>query len=91
MFGAFGQIPINDFMIGKTASGAYRARIYGVRYVVSFTVLALTLPLIAFVYENWGFDTLFRILAIAAAAVLCAVALLPGRLPEPPRPAVAAE
>jgi hypothetical protein len=39
MLGAFGQIPINDFMIGKMASGAFRARIYGVRYVVSFSVL----------------------------------------------------
>ena len=41
MLGAFGQIPINDFMIGKMASGPARARIYGVRYVVSFTVLAV--------------------------------------------------
>ncbi len=36
MLGAFGQIPINDFMIGKMASGPARARVYGVRYVVSF-------------------------------------------------------
>ncbi|MGZ0190467.1 MAG: MFS transporter, partial [Alphaproteobacteria bacterium] len=28
MLGAFGQIPISDFMIGKMASGAYRARAY---------------------------------------------------------------
>src|SRR3954454_13145500 len=28
MLGAFGQIPINDFMIGKMASGAARARVY---------------------------------------------------------------
>ena len=83
MIGAFGQIPINDYMIGKTASGAYRARIYGVRYVVSFTVLAATLPLIAFVYQNWGFDTLFRILAIAAIVILGAVAVLPKKLPTP--------
>ena len=66
MLGAFGQIPINDYMIGKMASGAFRARIYGVRYVVSFTVLAATLPLIAIVYDRFGFDTLFRILAGAA-------------------------
>ena len=59
MLGAFGQIPINDFMIGKMASGAARARVYGMRYVVSFTALAAALPLIAFVYERWGFDTLF--------------------------------
>ncbi|NKB58100.1 MAG: MFS transporter [Alphaproteobacteria bacterium] len=90
MLGAFGQIPINDFMIGKTASGAYRARIYGIRYVVSFTVLAATLPLIAFVYKNWGFDTLFIILASAAAVILAAVAILPKQLPTPePAPAAA--
>ncbi len=90
MLGAFGQIPINDFMIGKTASGAYRARIYGVRYVVSFSVLAATLPLIGFVYHNWGFDTLFRILAVAAVVILAAVAVLPKQLPTPetvPEPA----
>jgi MFS family permease len=90
MLGAFGQIPINDYMIGKLASGAYRARIYGVRYVVSFTVLAATLPLVAFVYDAWGFDTLFRILAGAALVILIAVAVLPRRLPTPETvPAVA--
>ncbi|MBT3360238.1 MAG: MFS transporter [Rhodospirillales bacterium] len=83
MLGAFGQIPINDYMIGKMASGEFRARVYGVRYVVSFSVLAATLPLIAFVYENWGFDTLFQILAAAAAVIFTAVTLLPRRLPEP--------
>ncbi len=91
MLGAFGQIPINDFMIGKMASGPFRARIYAVRYVVSFTVLALSLPLIAFVYETWGFDTLFRILAATALVVLAAVAVLPRRLPTPEAEPLAAE
>jgi predicted MFS family arabinose efflux permease len=83
MLGAFGQIPINDFMIGKMASGPYRARIYGVRYVFSFTVLAVSLPLIALIYETWGFDTLFRVLASAAAIILVATFSLPRRLPTP--------
>ena len=91
MLGAFGQIPINDYMIGKMASGAFRARIYGVRYVVSFSVLATTLPLIAFVHANWGFDTLFRILAGAAFVILVAVVLLPKRLPTPQLAPSAAE
>lgn len=82
MLGAFGQIPINDFMIGKMASGTARARVYAVRYVVSFTVLAASLPFIGFVYGNWGFDTLFLILAAAAAVLLFAVTLLPRRLPN---------
>jgi MFS family permease len=83
MLAAFGQIPINDYMIGRMAQGEYRARIYGVRYVVSFTVLAAALPLISVVYENWGFDALFRLLALSAAVILCAVAMLPRRLPTP--------
>jgi MFS family permease len=81
MLAAFGQIPINDYMIGRLADGEWRARIYGVRYVVSFTVLAATLPLIAVVYESWGFDTLFRVLAVSAAIILAAVLMLPQRLP----------
>lgn len=83
MLGAFGQIPINDFMIGKMASGSARARIYGVRYVVAFSVLAASLPLIAFVYENYGFDTLFRVMAVSAAVIFLATACLPSRLPAP--------
>jgi len=81
MLGAFGQIPINDFMIGKMASGAARARVYGIRYVVSFTALAAALPLIAFVYERWGFDTLFYVLAVAATVILALVTCLPRKMP----------
>ena len=90
MLAAFGQIPINDYMIGRLAEGEWRARIYGVRYVVSFTALAATLPLIAFVYETWGFDALFRVLAASAAVILAAVLMLPQRLPQPQAAAVRA-
>ena len=83
MLAAFGQIPINDYMIGRMAQGEFRARIYGLRYVVSFTALAATLPLIQFVYATWGFEMLFRILAVAAALVLAIVSQLPGQMPQP--------
>ena len=82
MLGAFGQIPINDFMIGRMAKSELRASIYGARFVVSFAVLAAVLPLIAWVHANWGFDVLFYALAASASALVAAVALLPERLPE---------
>ena len=44
MLGAFGQIPINDYMIGRMAKSELRASIYGVRYVISFLVLGAALP-----------------------------------------------
>jgi MFS family permease len=83
MLGAFGQIPINDYMIGKMAQGEARARVYAIRYVVSFTALAAALPLIAFIYEGWGFDTLFRVLSLTALTIFVAVSLLPRRMPTP--------
>lgn len=89
MVGAFGQLPINDYMIGRMARPETRASIYGARFVLTFTVLALSLPLIAWIHSNWGFDVLFRLLAGVAVLVFLAAALLPGRLPEPTAPAPA--
>ena len=83
MIGAFGQVPINDYMVGKMASGEFRARVFGARYVVSFMSLALSLPLIGMVHQRWGFDVLFWMLAACAAIVLCAAAMLLARIPAP--------
>lgn len=81
MLGAFGQIPINDFILSKIVSDKYRARIYGVRFVVGFTALAATLPFISTVHEYSGFDTLFRILAGLALITLIAFYFFPRKLP----------
>jgi MFS family permease len=83
MLGAFGQIPINDYMIGRMAKSELRASIYGVRYVISFAVLGAALPMIGWVHGRWGFDTLFMLLSAIAVIILGAVSLLPRRLPEP--------
>jgi MFS family permease len=83
MLGAFGQIPINDYMIGRMARSEFRASVYGARYVVSFVALAAALPLIAWVHGTWGFDMLFRILAAAAVVIFLAVSLIPSTLPVP--------
>lgn len=83
MLGAFGQIPINDYMIGKMAKSELRASVYGLRYLVSFIALASALPLISWVHKTYGFDFLFYVLALSAAVILAAAALLPRRLPEP--------
>mgnify|MGYP001820235479 CR=1 FL=1 len=83
MLGAFGQIPINDYMIGRMARSELRASIYGTRYIVSFAVWAAVVPMIAWVHHNWGFDVLFYILAGSATAIFLAVLSLPKNLPEP--------
>ncbi len=82
MLGAFGQVPINDYLIGRMAKSELRAQVYGARYVLSFSVMSVSIPFIAWVYANWGFDRLFIILSACAAAILLAVTLLPRRMPD---------
>ena len=83
MLGAFGQIPINDYMIGKMAKSEFRASIYGVRFVVSFAVWAVVVPLISLVHRDYGFDILFYILAACALVIFVAASMLPKNLPSP--------
>ncbi len=70
MLGVFGQVPVNDFLIGTTASKISRSRAFGARYAVSFIAFSGALPLIAIIQTHWGFDGLFRVLALCAAIIL---------------------
>jgi MFS family permease len=78
MFVVFGQIPINDVLIGRMARSEWRSRVFALRYVVTFSVMASTVPLIGWVHANWGFERLFSILTGAALAIFAATLLLPG-------------
>ena len=77
MLFVFGQIPINDVLIGRITTSQWRSRAYGVRYVVTFTVMASALPLIGWIHTVWGFATLFVVLAGAAGLIFAGVLMLP--------------
>jgi MFS family permease len=78
MFAVFGQIPINDVLVGRMARSEWRSRAYALRYVVTFSVMASAVPLIGWVHASWGFGRLFNILTIAAMAIFVATLFLPG-------------
>ena len=86
MLAVFGQIPINDVLVGRITKSEWRSRVFALRYIVSFSVTASAIPLIAWIHGTWGFDRLFLLLAAAAAAIFLAVALLPA-LRTAPAPA----
>lgn len=77
MLVVFGQIPINDVLVGRIVRSEWRSRAYALRYIVSFSVMASAVPLIAWVHGAWGFSTLFGLLAAAALLIFVAVLLLP--------------
>lgn len=79
MFFVFGQVPINDVLVGRMAKSEWRSRVYALRYLITFSVMASTVPLIGWIHSTWGFDRLFWLLAVAASLILIAVLQLPGQ------------
>jgi len=80
MLAVFGQIPLNDAIVGKYCADEYRARVLSVRYVVSLGVAALAVPMIAALHATeGGFGNVFMVLGVLAAGMLCASLFFPSR------------
>jgi MFS family permease len=80
MLAVFGQIPLNDAIVGRYCADEYRARVLAVRYVVSLGVAAVAVPLIAVLHRTeGGFGNVFLTLAVLAAGMLAATLFFPGR------------
>jgi MFS family permease len=80
MLAVFGQIPLNDAIVGRYCADEYRARVLSVRYVVSLGVAAIAVPMIALLHRTeGGFGNVFLVLATLAAAMLAATLFFPGR------------
>jgi MFS family permease len=80
MLAVFGQIPLNDVIVGKYVADEYRARVLSVRYVVSLGVAAVAVPLIAVLHRTeGGFRNVFLVLAALAAGMLLASLFFPSR------------
>src|SRR6266850_3601048 len=88
MLAVFGQIPLNDAIVGKYVADEYRARVLAVRYVVSLGVAAVGVPLIAVLHRTeGGFRNVFLVLAVLAAGMLAASLFFPARPVAKPIPA----
>jgi MFS family permease len=80
MLGVFGQIPLNDAIVGRYCADEYRSRVYAVRYVVTLTVAAIAVPLISVLHGSaGGFRYVFLVLAALATAIFAASLFFPSR------------
>jgi MFS family permease len=80
MLAVFGQIPLNDAIVGRYVADEYRARVLAVRYVVSLGVAAVAVPMIAALHRTeGGFSNVFLVLATLAGGMLAASLFFPSR------------
>ena len=83
MFAIFGQITINETMVAKYTSDAWRARAYAVRYFVSFGASACAVKLIAWLHDrSHDFTLVFQVLAVFGFLVFVGALFFPHRPDE---------
>jgi MFS family permease len=91
MFAVFGQATINDAMIARYTTDAWRSRAYAVRYIVSFGASASAVPLVALLHDyTGGFNLTYQVLAVFGLVVFLGAIAFPHRPDEvAPVPAAA--
>jgi MFS family permease len=83
VMGAFGQVTINDAMVGKYTTEQWRSRAYAVRYFVGFTAAGASVGLVAWLYEQGGFVTMLQAFAGLCLFVIAAAIILPTEIKVP--------
>jgi MFS family permease len=83
VMGAFGQVTVNDAMVGKYTTEEWRSRAYAVRYFVGFTAAGVSVGLVAWLYEQGGFTIMLHAFAGLCLLVIAAAIVLPREIRTP--------
>jgi MFS family permease len=83
VMGAFGQVTVNDAMVGKYTSEEWRSRAYAVRYFVGFTAAGVSVGLVAWLYQQGGFATMLHAFAGLCLLTVAAAVILPVEIRTP--------
>ncbi len=83
VMGAFGQVTVNDAMVGKYTSEEWRSRAYAVRYFVGFTAAGASVGIVAWLYDRGGFVTMLQAFAGLCLFAIVAALILPREIRTP--------
>jgi MFS family permease len=83
VMGAFGQVTVNDAMVGKYTSEEWRSRAYAVRYFIGFTAAGASVGLVAWLYQQGGFVTMLHAFGALCLLVIAAAIILPTEIKVP--------
>lgn len=84
MVAIFGQVTINDTMLGRYTADAWRSRIYAVRYFLGFATAGGAVPLVSYLHDHaGGFQSVYTVLAVLGTIVFIGALLFPADRPKP--------
>jgi MFS family permease len=90
----YAQVTVNDMVIARYTADAWRARVYAVRYFITYVISGAAISMIAFLHGRGGFDLVLAVTAIVAMGFLigtAAVAVLVNGVERDARAAQPAE
>jgi MFS family permease len=62
----YAQVTVNDLVIARYTADAWRARVYAVRYFVTYIISGVAVSMIALLYGRGGFDLVLGVTAVVA-------------------------
>ena len=77
VMGIFGQVTINDTIVGKYTSDEWRSRAYALRYFLGFTAAGASVGLVAWIHDRGGFTLLLQALGALSLLVIAGAMIFP--------------
>jgi MFS family permease len=62
----YAQVTVNDFVIARYTADVWRARIYSVRYFITYVISGAAISMIALLHSRGGFDLVLGVTAVVA-------------------------
>jgi hypothetical protein len=76
MAAIYAQVTVNDLVIARYTADAWRARVYAVRYFVTYLISGVAVSLIALLHSRGGFDLVLVVTAVVALGFVLATAAI---------------
>ena len=70
----YAQVTVNDFVIARYTADKWRARVYAVRYFITYVISGAAISMIAFLHGRGGFDLVLVATAVIATGFLIGTA-----------------
>ena len=77
VIGVFGQVTVNDAMVGKYTSEEWRARAFAARYFLGFTAAGASVALVAWLHERGGFTLTLQVFGALCGLVILGALIFP--------------
>ena len=79
----FGQVTVNDTMLGKYTVDEWRGRAYSARYFLGFTAAGLSVGLVSILYNQGGFDLMLKSIAALSLFTVLGAVIFPQEHKQP--------